>query len=321
MIIGCGEALIDMVPQPGTRYKPCCGGSPYNTIIAVSRLGSSAAFLANFGGDFFGEMLFQRLQDNQVDTRFIRRTGEHTMLAFVKLENGKEPLYTFYTEGTASVSFEEKDIPKNLPPEVNCIFFGSVAMTMEPIGTSIEGFVQAQFERSGGPVISYDPNVRPFVIKDRTAFTQRTQRLIGYTNIVKISEADLEYLYPGLSLEAQIEKLLALGNPAGARLLVCTLGKNGAIAVLKNSAGRYIRSQAAIVNLPVVDTIGAGDTFHGAFLSYLDRNGIMSRSAIAALTEKDLNAALLFANKAASLVCSREGADPPTLGEVNQLKS
>jgi fructokinase len=70
------------------------------------------------------------------------------------------------------------------------------------------------------------------------------------------------------------------------------------------------------VDLPVVDTIGAGDTFHGALLSWLELQGKMSRSALASLTEAELYDALVFANHAASLVCSRQGAEPPTLEEM-----
>jgi fructokinase len=71
----------------------------------------------------------------------------------------------------------------------------------------------------------------------------------------------------------------------------------------------------------VADTIGAGDTFHGAFLAWLERKGKMSRPALAALTEAELYNALFFANKAASIVCSRQGAEPPTLREVEALKA
>jgi fructokinase len=308
-----------MVPRPGGLYKPCCGGSPYNTIIAAGRLGVNAAFLARFAPDFFGEMLFERLKENSVDTRFIRRTDENTMLAFVKLENGKEPLYSFYTEGTASVSLERQDIPAELPPEVSCVFFGSLGVVLEPIGTSIESFAKEQSDRHNGPVISYDPNVRPLVIKDRSVFTERAQRLACYANIVKISIADMEYIYPGLSLEAGIEKLLSVGPVGAARLVVCTLGKDGAVAVLKTGSGGIVRSRSGAFDMPVVDTIGAGDTFHGAFLAFLEMNGLMSRHAIASLTERDLNAGLVFANKAAALVCSREGAEPPTLAELERL--
>jgi fructokinase len=319
MILGCGEALIDMVPYSGGLYKPCCGGSPYNTIIAAGRLGVRAAFLARFSRDFFGEMLFERLKENHVDTRFIRRTCENTMLAFVKLEDGKEPLYTFYTEGTASVSFGREDIPQSLPPEISCIYFGSVALTMEPVGSSIEVFAAEQSARRDGPALSYDPNVRPLVIKDRNAFTERAERLVSFADIVKISKADMEYLYPGLSCEAGIEKILSTVPAGTTKLVVCTLGKYGAEAALKTGAGRVVRARAGAVDLPVMDTIGAGDTFHGAFLSFLEINGKLSRPAIAALTERELSSALLFANKAASLVCSREGADPPTLAELEQF--
>jgi fructokinase len=303
-----------MVPQPGGLYKPCCGGSPYNTIIALGRLGVPAAFLAHFSRDFFGEMLFERLTENNVDTCFITRTGENTILAFVKLDAGGEPLYTFYTEGTAGVSFAERDIPKNLPQEVDCIYFGSVAMTMEPIGSSIETFIQGQSRRENGPVISYDPNVRTFMIKDRAAFVERSERLMSYANIVKISQADAEYIYPDISFNERIERILSIG--VGVRLLVCTLGSGGSLSVLKTGAGAAIRALVPIVDMPVLDTIGAGDTFHGAFLAFLSRTGRLSRSAIAAMTEQDLEHALFFANKAAALVCSREGADPPTLAEM-----
>jgi fructokinase len=73
------------------------------------------------------------------------------------------------------------------------------------------------------------------------------------------------------------------------------------------------------VDLPVTDTIGAGDTFHGAFLSWLEINGKMSLSALTGLSETELYDALFFANKAASIVCSRRGADPPVLKEVENL--
>jgi fructokinase len=139
MIIGCGEALIDMVPavtpaENGglSAYLPCVGGSPYNTIVAVGRLGVPAAFLGRLSTDFFGEALVSHLEKNNVQTRLIRRTNETTTLAFVKLEAGCEPRYIFYTAGAADRSFSENDLPAKMPEDLRCIFFGSISMTMEP---------------------------------------------------------------------------------------------------------------------------------------------------------------------------------------------
>jgi fructokinase len=92
------------------------------------------------------------------------------------------------------------------------------------------------------------------------------------------------------------------------------------MAMLRRDSGDPVRASAPVVDLPVVDTIGAGDTFHGAFLSWLELRGKMSAAALSALTEGELRDALYFANKAASLVCSRKGAEPPALVEVEALK-
>jgi fructokinase len=75
-----------------------------------------------------------------------------------------------------------------------------------------------------------------------------------------------------------------------------------------------------VVDLPVADTIGAGDTFHGAFLAWLEIKEKMSRSALVNLSENELYNALFFANKAASIVCTRNGAEPPSRKEVEALK-
>jgi fructokinase len=320
MILCCGEALIDMIPYDapgGSGFLPHAGGSPYNTAIAIGRLGVKAAFLGRLSTDFFGELLTARLAENGVRTDLIVRAGENSTLAFVKLSPGKEPEYVFYTEGTADRSFCADDIPPRLPGELRCILFGSIAMTMEPVASAIETLVLREGRRPGNeaPVISLDPNVRPFMIPRREAYVKRFEGWLAAAVIAKISAADFDFIYPGLGLEESLKKVLGMGP----RLAVSTLGPQGALALLKRDDGRVLRVEAPVVDLPVADTIGAGDTFHGAFLSRLEMTGKMSRSALASLTGDELYDALFFANRAASLVCSRHGAEPPTLAEVEAL--
>jgi fructokinase len=189
---------------------------------------------------------------------------------------------------------------------------------MEPVASTIESLILSQGSgaQSAGtpPVISFDPNIRPFMIGDREAYVRRFETWLPAVTIAKISEADFDFIYPGLTLEKSLEKVLALGPS----LAVTTLGPKGALALLRKPNG-ILRVSAPVVDLPVADTIGAGDAFHGAFLSWLELKGKMSRPAIAELSEQDLYDALFFANKAASLVCSRQGAEPPTLAEVEAL--
>ncbi|MDR2494337.1 MAG: carbohydrate kinase [Spirochaetaceae bacterium] len=329
MILCCGEALIDMVPlrmtqtqrektllpEGGTGFFPYPGGSSYNTALAIGRLGVPVRFLGRISKDFFGEQLIGHLIKNKVGIDLIVRSEEHSTLAFVKLEAGKEPQYVFYTEGTADRSFSQADLPVKLPEETHCILFGSIAMTMEPVATTIESLIfQKRGRAEDGPVISIDPNIRPFMIRDKDAYCKRFEGWVAASTIVKISSADLAFVYPNFDLEASLQRLLNMGP----RLVVTTLGPEGAFAALRRDTG-IIRANAPVVHSKVVDTIGAGDTFHGALLSWLDLKGKMSRSKLVSLTEGELHEALFFANKAASLVCARQGADPPTLPEVEAL--
>ncbi|MDR2482771.1 MAG: carbohydrate kinase [Treponema sp.] len=316
MILCCGEALIDMIPNAHGSFHPCPGGSPYNTAIAIARLNVPAAFLGRLSTDFFGEILIQRLRQNQVREEFIIRSGEHSTLAFVKLDAGAEPQYVFYTEGSADRSLSPADIPPALPPEIRGILFGSIALTLEPAASSIESLIRREAARGeAGPLISFDPNVRPFMIPDRDAYVKRFESWASLAHIAKVSAQDYDFIYPGLGLEPSMRRVLSLGP----RLAVSTLGPKGALALLKQPGGGLLRVTSPAIDLPVADTIGAGDTFHGALLAWLERRSTPPRAALAALTEGELADALRFANKAASLVCSRKGAEPPSLAEVETL--
>jgi fructokinase len=326
MIICLGEALIDMVrqeiPGRGEAFLPLPGGSPCNTAVAIGRLGVPVKFLGRFSRDFFGEILMRRLAENGVGDELMVRTDQNSTLAFVRLERGKEPQYVFYTGGTADRSFCAADLEAKLPrgelpPGTRCILFGSIAMTMEPAASTIESLILSQGRREAGPVISFDPNIRPFMIKDREAYVRRFEKWLSAVTIAKVSAVDFDFIYPGLGLEKSLERVLSLGPT----LAVSTLGPDGATALLRKAGGAEIlRASAPVVDLPVVDTIGAGDTFHGAFLAWLEIKAKMSRPALAALSEEELREALFFANKAASLVCGRQGAEPPSLAEVEALK-
>ena len=315
MILACGEALIDMVPQnSGGKevFYPAAGGSPCNTAIAAARAGADVQFIGRLSKDFFGEALIRRFRDNHVGTDMIIRSDENSTLAFVKLEKDREPEYLFYTEGTADRSFSIPDLPASFPAGARCLAFGSISMTMEPIATAVETLVLRAKEE--GIVVSFHPNIRPFIIHDREAYTKRFEKLAAASTIVKISAADFEFIYPETDLQGALKKVLALGP----RMVISTLGSEGAMALLRTGGG-LIEARAPVVNLPVADTIGAGDTFHGAFLSRLEAQNKMSQEKIAALAAGELRETLFFANKAASIVCSRRGADPPTLEEIEKL--
>jgi len=314
MILCTGEAVIDMIQTHiaglGEVFLPLPGGCAYNTSIAIGRLGVPVAFLGRLSTNFFGEMQITRLRQNNVKDNLLIRCGQNPVLAFIKVEEGREPEYAFYEEGTADRLLSPEELPA-IPPDTTCIVFGSVSMAMEPIASTIENLIIKEAENK--KVIAFDPNIRPIFIKDRDAYLKRFEKWAGISTIVKISLEDFEYILPNPDPQQALEKLISMGT----RLAIITLGPQGAIAMLKRDNASVISTSAPAEKIPkVADTVGAGDTFHGAFLSWLEMKDKMSHNAIAALSENDLYEALVFANKAAAVVCTRHGAEPPALEEI-----
>jgi len=312
MIICCGENLIDMVPAetgdktPYGSFRVAPGGCPYNSAIAAARLGADVQFLGAMASDFLGDKLFSRLAENKVGTDLLVRTNRPVLLAFVEKNAAGEARYAFYAEGAADRSLSWADIPPALPPAARFLLAGSISIVMEPEAGAILKLVEREKNRL---IVSFDPNIRPSLIPDREAYLKKFEAFCGACGIVKASDSDLEWLYGPLSEEEIVSKILELGP----ELVFVTRGDKGSAAYTGTA-----KASLPAFKVPVADTIGAGDTFHAAALAALDRMGADSREKLAALGRAELEALLRFAAAAAALNCTKEGANPPTLAELER---
>jgi len=308
MILVCGEALIDLfigAPAPtGLSAEAVAGGSPFNVAIGLGRLGRSSAFLSTLSEDAFGIFLAGKLADAGVSTSWVQRCPNPTTLSVVATSASGEPQYSFYAPDSADRALKPEALPSQLSAEVNAIAAGSYALGVEPIASAIETLLRRE---AGSRVISLDPNVRPRVIGDLKAYRERFERLLAYADIIKASDEDVELLYPGHDLVGVAQAWLQRGP----KLVIVTRGAKGPLAV---TGSLVVERPAPRVN--VVDTVGAGDTFHAGLLSWLDANALLSPPDIAALSHAQVMAALDFAAAAAAIVCTRRGANPPTWEEV-----
>jgi fructokinase len=307
MIVVCGESLIDLVPvtrgdEPA--YVARAGGSSFNVALGLGRLDTPVGFLGRLSTDPFGRMLRRRLLAAGVDCAFVGEGDEPTTLAIVHLEAGAEPVYAFHGEGTADRLLRVEDLPEALPAGVAALHFGSISMVREPGASALEALMRREHGRR---VLSLDPNVRPSLVGERAAYVARLEGWVALADVVKVSQADLAWLYPATAPEVAAADWLARGPG----LVVVTRGHDGAFALAASG-----RVDVAGVAVPVSDTVGAGDAFTSGLLAWLHENGQLDRVRLRAIPADTLRASLVFANRAAAITCTRAGAQPPTRVEM-----
>jgi fructokinase len=302
MIIAAGESLIDMLPvdQGGKRlFLPAPGGSPYNVSMALGRLGVPVQFLCRLSEDPFGKLLARTLEESRVDLSLCPRTPALTTLGFVMLDGPKrDPSYVFYTDNTAGCALEPGDIPQHLAPEVRCLHFDSFSLAANPIGLALEKLLSLKMAQV---MFSLDPNIRPFLVRSREEFLPRLERFLRAADLLKLSEEDLAWMHPGLSVKDCCRQYIALGIG----LVVVTCGAKGAVGM--NARGAV---EVPAERVSVADTVGAGDTFQAALLAWMRWKHGLQAEALKTLDARELEDLLSFAAKAAAITCSRSGCNP-----------
>lgn len=303
-VVVCGEAVVDLVQSGPRTWTSHPGGSPANVAVGLARLGVPVALLARLSGDAFGRMLREHLAAAGVDLDLTVDAAQPSTLAVAGLDAAGVASYDFWVEGTADWQWTDSELPTRLPPSVQALHTGSMALEVEPGASRLI----ALLERVGEQVlVSYDPNVRLARLGAREAGLAAVERVVARADVVKVSSEDLAWLLPGVAAEQVLQRWLALG-PA---LVVVTDGSEGALAT---SGSGVLRVPAPVVQ--VVDTVGAGDAFTAGLLAALAEQGLLERAALVAAPEQVLLAVLAHAVQVAALTCTRPGADPPTRDEL-----
>ena len=312
MIVVCGEALMDVFvgadTPTGVVLDARVGGSPFNVAIGLARLGQQAAFFGGVSRGVLGERLLRALRDDGVSTDFVERLDAPTTLGLVALDARGVPDYAFYGAGAADRQLS-LDALRALPPQRRALQFGSYAMVVEPVAATLAELVTREHARAAQRcVIAYDPNIRLNVDPALAHWRERLHWMAPHTDLLKVSDEDLALLFPGRRIDDFAAEMLA----RGAGCVVVTRGGEGARAFAASGT-----AEAAPVPVDVVDTVGAGDTFQAALLTWLAENDRLDPVAIRTLPIDALGAALRFAGAAAAITCSRRGADLPRRQELS----
>jgi fructokinase len=307
MITVVGESLVDVVARSG-HGEPTAhpGGSPANVAVALSRLGQRTALVTQLGADGYGALIRAHLERNGVEVILAGPAARPTSRALARLDAQGAATYEF------DLSWEVRGL--RLAGSSAALHIGSLGVTLAPGGQHVLRLAESAC-RGGDVVTSYDPNVRPSVTPDRREVAATARQAAGYAHIVKMSDEDLAFLFPGTT-PAQLAAMV-LGDGRPTQLLVVTKGGDGAIVMTRRS-----RFSLPAVPVAVVDTVGAGDTFTAALLAGLAGAGMLSPDALAARLPQDQRALREIVGQAlaaAALTCTRPGADPPTAGQLRRF--
>ncbi|MBA1274108.1 carbohydrate kinase family protein [Stutzerimonas azotifigens] len=315
MYLVCGEALFDVFAGAPTSERSnrlsleaVAGGSPFNVAVGLSRLGVPAALFGGLSSDSLGRQLRQVLAHEQVDERYLIPFDAPTTLAMVAVGLDGSPQYSFRGEGCADRLLREEHLPM-LDERVRGIHIGSYSLVVQPVADTISSLVARE---SGRRLISLDPNVRLNVEPALPIWRERIEHLAQQAHLIKVSLEDLEVLYPDRSAEDVAQDWLT----DRCQLVVLTRGADGAQAFSRRAG--MLHSPALPVQLR--DTVGAGDTFQAAMLTFLYERQLDRPEALAMLDRETLMQMLAFAMEAAAITCSRTGPELPYRRELTTLE-
>ena len=286
---------MDLIPDARGQRQPMVGGGPANTAKAIARLGYSTYFVGGISTDGYGRMIEAELRDSGVDLSLVVRRDLPTALAIASIDDNGLARYEFELEGSASFAFDQSWLPHGEP---DVIHIGSVATLLEPGASELLHWLS---EKSA-PIV-FDPNVRPSIQGDQGLYRAAVERWLDYATVVKMSEDDFRWLYS----ESE-EELVRSWIGRGVSIVIVTRAEKGLSAY---SADFEISGDA--VSVEVVDTVGAGDTIGAVVVEGLLQYGLPG------LNMQTLSIVLSRAAKAASITCSRAGANPPWLEELDRI--
>lgn len=314
-VVALGELLIDFTEngrsgQGNPVFEANPGGAPCNVLAMLERLGNNTAFIGKVGKDVFGEQLENSLKELGIDTDYLYKDENvHTTLAVVHTLPDGDRDFSFYRNPGADMMLSEDEVPEDLIKNTNIFHFGTLSMTHEGVRKATKRALKTAKEN--GVKISFDPNLRPPLWDSLEEAKEQVIYGIGYCDILKISDNEIQWLTEKEDFDEGI-KWIKERFPE-IRLILLSMGRDGSRAYYKEGmveAPPFTRGKT-------IETTGAGDTFCGCVLDYINNHGLDG------LTEDNLKEMLTFANAAAKLVTMRRGAlrVMPEMDEIKELIS
>ena len=277
VVVGIGEILWDMLPG-GKR----AGGAPINFVYHAAALGAEGYAVSAIGNDADGRAIVAELKQNKID-HVLTLTPYPTGKVLVELKNGI-PAYTI-VENVAWDHIPYSDDASAIIRRADAVCFGTLASRSPESRDTLIRLLQ---EAPADALRFFDINLRGNYYS-----AELIRRYLGFANIFKLNDDEIGQIRNLFSLDGTDEEICRLLlKQYNLQYLIFTAGEK--FSVIYSPQGVSRLNTPAV---PVVDTVGAGDAFSGAFVY-----GI--------LTGKSMADAHKNAVRVAAFVCTRSGAWP-----------
>jgi fructokinase len=307
-VLVIGEALVDVVHGINGEIKNIPGGSPANTAVALARLGTKTYIKARTSSDQFGTEIRNYLTNQNVNLDYSLVVDSPSSVIDAVIQKDGSAKYEANLNGAADYGWTFAELNQEIDPDIQIIQLGSLTSYVEPGATKVEKWF-AQLRQSDKYLLTFDPNIRhPLDGQNEKDVRSRAKKLASLSHVVKASDEDLNWIFSNDNPKDSAINIIK----SGASLVFVTLGKKGAFVVNK----KHEIIEVPAKEIEVIDTIGAGDTFAAALITQLLENSWINENELEKLKTTDLTAILTNCALAATITCSRQGANPPHRHEV-----
>jgi fructokinase len=309
-VLFLGGTSVDLIQDNNNMaFTASIGGGITNSAVIGAKLGLKTALLSRIGKDPLGSMAINFLNACRINTSgIIQDPGIKTSIAVANIDKSGNSRYTFYKNSPKDSIVLLNCAPKNILNTCKVFHFGSSFSYQKE--TFIEAFKYVKCLKKRGVFISFDPNIRPDNIKDKSAVKNRVLRFLKLVDLAKMSEIDMEYLTGKKDPEKGLKALKKIVECE----VILTLGSKGAV----NLSGCFCGQPDRLIKVPafkvkVVDTIGAGDAFTAGLIYKLIEQGRKGFFA-------DIRRNMIFASAVSAIICTKKGANK-ALKNLKQVRT
>ncbi len=290
MVIGIGETILDIIFKDDKPSAAVPGGSSFNSMISLGRLGVPCILVTETGDDHVGDIIVRYMTDNGVSSEYVtRRKGSRSHVSLAFLDENNDASYQFYKDHAHA------DIDGRLPDVTadDIVIFGSFFAVNPRLRPLVRGFLEKA--HAVDAVLYYDVNFRPTHIDEIPLIIDSIRENMRMSTVVRGSLEDFTYLF-GCS---DMEKIYGEYISPYCRHFICTDGERPLHLFTPE-----IHTTYPVARVEAVSTIGAGDNFNAGFVYGLYRRGNTGSAALTSMNEREWREMIRCGQDFSSHVCT-----------------